>query len=61
MGNDEVANYCRSADMDILLQIPHDRAIAEGYSQGHMILRDTPQYRENLLTLFQRISNRIIA
>lgn len=33
-GDDEVTRYCRAEGLQILLRIPHDRRIAELYSQG---------------------------
>lgn len=45
IGDDRVHQYCRQEDIPILLDIPEDRRIAEGYSRGQMMVDFLPEYR----------------
>ena len=45
MGTDELARYCVSEGIDVILEIPDDRRIAEAYSRGEMIIHALPEYR----------------
>jgi MinD superfamily P-loop ATPase len=44
IGNDDVKNYCKNDGIEIFLEIPNDRKIAEAYSRGEMIVRALPEY-----------------
>ncbi|MBN2318159.1 MAG: ATP-binding protein [Acidobacteria bacterium] len=52
-----VADYCRNAQIPILLEIPDDRKAAEAYSQGLLLVESVPGFRE----LFERLYNRILS
>lgn len=45
IGDDEVQRYCQEEDIDIVLQIPDDRRIAEAYSCGEMIIDVLDEYK----------------
>ena len=45
LGTDELARYCASEGIDVILEIPDDRRIAEAYSRGEMIIHALPEYR----------------
>ncbi|MBE0603085.1 MAG: ATP-binding protein [Deltaproteobacteria bacterium] len=45
VGDDRVHAYCRDQGIPILLEIPEDRAIAESYSRGELIVDSLPRYR----------------
>lgn len=59
-GDNRVQDYCAKEGIDVLMEIPDDRRIAEAYSRGEIMVDVLPQYRilfENLLTtLRNRIS-----
>ena len=55
IGNDDVFRYCRKENIEILLQIPDDRKIAENYSRGIMIVDATPDYKSKFLKLYEGI------
>jgi len=44
VGNDDVKKYCRRERIEIVLEIPDDRRIAEAYSRGEMVVRALPEY-----------------
>ncbi|MFC1569408.1 P-loop NTPase [bacterium] len=54
--NDELKNYCKKANLEILGEIPDDRKIAETYSVGDLVVEKLPQYRP----LFQKLAASII-
>ena len=46
IGDDRVRRYCRAEGIDVLLEIPHDRRIAEAYSRGETAALSSPRWRE---------------
>jgi MinD superfamily P-loop ATPase len=60
IGDDRVVRYCQQEDIEILLEIPNDRLIAEAYSQGIKIIDALPGYEEKFVQLYQKI-NRSVA
>ena len=59
IGDDRVVRYCRQQDIEILLEIPNDRMVAEVYSQGIKIIDALPGYEEKFLQLYQKINARV--
>jgi MinD superfamily P-loop ATPase len=55
IGDDAVVRYCRKENIELLLQIPNDRKIAENYSRGVMITQAMPEYKEKFLKLYEAI------
>ncbi len=55
LGDDEVRRYCYGEDIEIILEIPDDRRIAEAYSVGEMIVDVLPEYRSRFAVLFERL------
>lgn len=45
IGGDMVHDYCREAGVQVLMEIPDDRRIAEAYSRGEAAVRALPEYR----------------
>jgi MinD superfamily P-loop ATPase len=50
-----VDDYCASASVPILMRIPHDRRIAEAYSNGLPLVRAMPEYLPRFRSLFTTI------
>lgn len=57
IGNDEVKDYCAHANIPLLLEIPWDRRIAEGYSRGEPIVSVLPDMKNEFLLLYNKIQN----
>jgi MinD superfamily P-loop ATPase len=57
VGDDETERYCREEDIQILMRIPHDRAIAKAYSKGVPAVKARPEY----LTAFKLLSDEVRA
>ncbi|MFA5293784.1 MAG: ATP-binding protein [Phycisphaerae bacterium] len=55
IGDDAVVKYCRQENIDVLLQIPNDRKIAESYSRGVMLVEAIPDYKQKFLKLYEDI------
>ncbi|MEN8245860.1 MAG: ATP-binding protein [Thermodesulfobacteriota bacterium] len=55
MGNDDVWQYARAENLPILMEIPFDRAIAEAYSRGRLIVEAMPAWKGKFQELFSRI------
>jgi MinD superfamily P-loop ATPase len=55
IGDDAVYTYAREENIPILMEIPFDRKIAEGYSRGELIIHRQPEYKEKFQTLYQDI------
>jgi len=57
-GNSEVRNYCRDNAINIALEIPWERSIAEAYSRGDSLCNASPVLKEKLHTMLQHIMQR---
>jgi MinD superfamily P-loop ATPase len=55
MGDDGVAQYCRRESIEIAIEIPNDRRIAEAYSRGEMVVDVLPEYLTEFSGLFGRM------
>ena len=55
VGDRGVKEFCRREGIPILLEIPMDRRVAELYSQGIPIVKDSPDYRAKFSALFKEI------
>ena len=55
MGNDDVWQYARTENLPILMEIPFDRAIAEAYSRGCLMVEAMPVWKGKFQELFSRI------
>jgi len=61
MGDDGVAQYCRGEAVEIAIEIPNDRRIAEAYSRGEMVVDVLPEYLMEFSGLFGRMEKWISA
>jgi MinD superfamily P-loop ATPase len=59
IGDDEVRKFCTEKGVPLLMEIPHDKAIAEGYARGELLIDSAPAYRERFLDLFDKIESLI--
>jgi MinD superfamily P-loop ATPase len=59
IGDDRVVRYCQQEDIEILLEIPNDRLIAEAYSQGIKIIDALSGYEEKFAQLYQKINESV--
>ena len=60
IGDDGVVNYCIREKIEVLLEIPNDRKVAEAYSRGTMMVDAMPQYQEKFLKLFEQIDKQVM-
>jgi MinD superfamily P-loop ATPase len=56
MGSDETEVWCRSNGIPILMKIPFDRRIAQGYSRGEPLLHSRPDLRDAFEALLERVT-----
>jgi MinD superfamily P-loop ATPase len=61
MGDAGVVQYCRREGIDIALEIPNDRKIAEAYSRGRMMVDILPGYAGRFCQLYEHVSERMAA
>jgi MinD superfamily P-loop ATPase len=54
-----IDDFCSSAGVPILMRIPHDRRIAEAYSDGIPLVEALPDYRGRFQDLFSKISQAV--
>jgi len=57
VGDTKVEEYCREADIPVLLHIPLDTEIARLYSRGIPLVEGMPRWREVFLKLFGDIQD----
>jgi MinD superfamily P-loop ATPase len=56
VGDRRVVDYCRQEGISVLMEIPDDRRIAQGYSQGQLILDVAPEYEEKFELFLDKIA-----
>ena len=57
--DNSITDYCCSETIDVLLQIPASRYVAECYSQGLTLIDALPDMREKLNKMLRRIAQQI--
>lgn len=55
VGDDAVRRFCDERGVPVLMEIPYDRVIAEGYSRGRLLVECSPEYRERFREMFARV------
>lgn len=58
-GDDRVRNYCAAENLEILLEIPDDRRIAEASTRGECVVDAVPELRPTLAALARRIEQAV--
>ena len=59
VGDLRVRDYCRRQGISVLLEIPHDRRIAEAYSRGQPMVEALPESRRDFLSLMDRVRDSV--
>lgn len=59
IGDDAVVKYCQKEGIEVQLEIPNDRKVAEAYSRGIMMVDAMPEYRDKFLNLFKQITEQV--
>ncbi len=59
VGDDKVHEYAREEGLQIMMEIPFDRSIAEMYSRGKLIVEGSPDWKAAFLELYRKIETRI--
>lgn len=59
IGDEQVEKYCNDENIDIILEVPDDRQIAEAYSIGKMIVDVLPDYKKDFVGLYENISRKV--
>ena len=55
-GDDKIIeDFCSDEDIPILMRVPYDRYIAELYSKGIAFSTEIEEYKEEFLSLFEKI------
>jgi MinD superfamily P-loop ATPase len=55
IGDDRVHRYCAEESLDIVLELPNDRRIAEAYARGELLVDALPELRTVLHSAWERI------
>ena len=58
-GDDAVETYCHEQDIPLLMKIPWDRRIAEGYSRGEPVVAITPELKKQFQDLYAKITSTV--
>ncbi len=59
LGFDDLEQWCGHEDIDIMLKIPFDRKIAEGYASGTPLVDTIPSLREAFASILEDIERRV--
>ena len=57
IGDDRVEKWCEETNIPLLLSIPFNRSIAEGYAHGVPLVETLPELRSPLEQILKRICN----
>jgi len=55
LGDEQVRRYCNQENIEVVLEIPDDRRIAEAYSVGEMVIDTMPEYQSRFADLCERL------
>jgi MinD superfamily P-loop ATPase len=55
IGDNRIHQYCRERGIEVLLEIPHDRRVAEAYSRGQLPAEILPEYADGIRSLRSRL------
>jgi MinD superfamily P-loop ATPase len=55
LGDDRVKRFCAEEELTIVLELPHDRRIAEACARGELLVDTLPDVRDELLRAWDRI------
>jgi MinD superfamily P-loop ATPase len=55
LGDDRVRRFCSSEDIEIVLELPNDRRIAEAYARGELLLDAVAGLEDKLSAAWERI------
>ncbi len=58
VGDDIVVKYCEVEGIDVLMEIPNDRKVAESYSRGSTLCEALPEYRRRFEQLYENINGK---
>ena len=61
VGDARVRDYCAKEKIAVLLEIPHDRRIAEAYSRGELMIDAVPELRRKFIHLMDDIRETVQA
>ncbi len=56
LGDDEIYDYCKSENIDILEEIPFDEKIAKLYASGDLLSYEIESYKEKIMTILSKIA-----
>jgi MinD superfamily P-loop ATPase len=59
IGDAEVKKYCASENIPVLLELPWDRRIAEGYSRGESIVSIIPEMKNKFQRMYATILTKV--
>jgi MinD superfamily P-loop ATPase len=60
IGDESVKEYAEQEGLEIFMEIPFDRKIAEAYSKGNLIAEEMPEWKGRFQTLFSRINETLV-
>ncbi len=58
IGDQGVQDFCKDKNVSVLMEIPHERVIAEGYARGQILTRSAPAYEERFKELYRTVAAR---
>lgn len=59
IGNDDVEDYCKFEEIDVLMRIPFERSIAEAYSRGETTSNMSMNFSANLCEMYETIKSKV--
>lgn len=60
LGDKKVQKFCAEQNLPLLLEIPFQRKIAEGYARGRTIIQTVPELKESMRDLLDRLVGEMV-
>lgn len=59
LGDNEIYDYLKSGNIDLLMEIPFDKNLARIYSEGKIMVDELPEINEKYVQLFEKIKSNL--
>ncbi len=56
IGNDDVIDYCKKENIEIIAKLPNMKKIAQLYSKGELIYKEVPEFKYELKKIYNYIN-----
>ncbi|MBN1898176.1 MAG: ATP-binding protein [Spirochaetes bacterium] len=59
IGDQAVKQFCDSEGIEVVMEVPYSRKVAQAYSRGRAMIEELPEYKARFQSLYDHIKDRI--